>query len=223
MSSPDPAHELRRIVDAVKPLTMVSEAGVAFTVKSVRDVLHRQVPGDFVECGVWKGGCSIAMALTQQAVMVKPDRVVHLFDSFEGLPPCDPDVDGAKAAAWQADKEGATYFKNCSAKEQDVRRNVHRYGVGKDCVFWPGWFDRTLSLFDKPIAVLRLDCDWYSSVTDCLAVLMPKVSAGGVVIVDDYYAWDGCAKAVHDWLSRNDKPYRLQTIVGNAGAWFVKQ
>lgn len=202
---------------------MVREPGVIFTVNAVRDVLHRQVPGDFVECGVWKGGCSIAMALTEQAVMVKPDRHVHLFDSFEGLPSCEPVMDGPKAAAWQADTNGPAYFKNCKVSERDVRKNVGHAGVTNRCVFWPGWFENTLHLFDKPIAVLRLDCDWYSSVARCLNALMPKVSVGGIVIVDDYYAWDGCARAVHDWLSRNGAPYRLRSIERDNGAYLIKE
>lgn len=201
---------------------MVSEPGVIFTINAVRDVINRQVPGDFVECGVWMGGCSIAMAMTQRAMLVKPDRKVHLFDSFEGLPPCNPDIDGPKAAAWQADTSARTYFNNCRAREIDVNKNVFRHGVGEDCVFWPGWFEKTLPLFDKTIAVLRVDCDWYDSVSRCLNVLMPKVNEGGIVIIDDYYAWDGCARAVHDWLSGAAVPYRLRSIE-RVGAYFIKE
>ena len=67
----------------------------------------------------------------------------------------------------------------------------------------PGWFSETLPGFAPPegIAVLRLDADWYESTKQCLDALYAQVVPGGVILIDDYYTWEGCTKAVHDYLS----------------------
>ena len=78
--------------------------------------------------------------------------------------------------------------------------------------FVPGWFADTLPTFPThlPIALLRLDGDWYDSTMQCLTLLYERVMNGGLVIIDDYYAWDGCARAVHEFLARTSEPCRLR-------------
>jgi O-methyltransferase len=68
-----------------------------------------------------------------------------------------------------------------------------------------GWFDETIPTFKppEPIAVLRLDADWSESTLTCLKHLYPHVAPGGVVIIDDYWAWDGCARAVHEFVFKH--------------------
>jgi hypothetical protein len=85
-----------------------------------------------------------------------------------------------------------------------------------------GWFDQTLpkSTIYDPIAVLRLDGDWYDSTLTCLENLFSRVSTGGLVIIDDYYTWDGCARAVHDFLSRHSRPEKIRSC--DYFAYFVK-
>jgi hypothetical protein len=75
----------------------------------------------------------------------------------------------------------------------------------------PGWFDQTLPSFapPEPIAILRLDGDWYASTLVALESLWQHLAPGGIVIVDDYYAWDGCSRAVHDFLSRRELTARI--------------
>jgi O-methyltransferase len=92
----------------------------------------------------------------------------------------------------------------------------------------PGWFDETVPplarrLRGEGIALLRLDGDWYESTTVCLEHLEPLVHEEGVIVIDDYYAWDGCARAVHDYLSRHDLPYRLRGIPSGNGAYVIKR
>ena len=74
-----------------------------------------------------------------------------------------------------------------------------------------GWFENTLPEFDPPapIAVLRLDGDWYDSTMVALESLFKHLSPDGIVILDDYYAWDGCSRAVHDFLSRHQLAARV--------------
>lgn len=161
-------------------------------------------PGTVVECGVWRGGMSAAIA-----EVLGRDREYFLFDSFEGLPPA-KQIDGPAARAWQQDTTSPTYFDNCRAEQTFAEGAMARSGAGQVNVV-RGWFADTLRNYprNKPIAILRLDGDWYDSTTDCLNALFPLVTRGGLVIIDDYFAWDGCARAVHDYLSRTGRACRL--------------
>lgn len=178
--------------------------------------LFSGIAGCVVECGVWRGGMIAAMAS-----VLGPSRNYVLFDSFEGLPQA-RDVDGPAALAWQANVEGAAYHDNCRADVSFAHRAmelacVSRYEVRA------GWFAETLPLFSpqEPIAILRLDGDWYDSTMVCLDNLFGKVASGGLVIVDDYLVWDGCARAVHDFLARTNASERIRTF-DNRVAYIVK-
>jgi O-methyltransferase len=178
--------------------------------------------GDIVECGTWRGGMSAAMAevLRNKAIA----RRSVLFDSFEGLPPPDA-VDGAKAFAWVSDTASPLYFDNCTASEDDARRAMSLSGVDGYRIF-AGWFDETLSLYaaeNPKIAILRLDGDWYRSTMTCLDVLYPRVVPGGVVIIDDYGYWDGCTRAVHDYLSRTERVEPIQRTRIGSVVFLMKQ
>ena len=168
----------------------------------------RAVRGAIVECGVWRGGMSAALAMT-----LGPERVYWLFDSFEGLPEAQP-IDGPSAAAWQANTTGPHYYDNCCATEEEAAEAMCAAGV-PDVRIRKGWFADTLPMADFPegIALLRLDGDWYDSTRQGLE-LFPNVNEGGIVIVDDYFAWDGCARAVHDYLSEHSRCERIETVDG---------
>jgi O-methyltransferase len=163
----------------------------------------RKINGDYVECGVWRGGMSAAIA-----EVLGKDRTVHLYDSFEGLPPA-KEIDGKEAIEWQKNTVAPGYFDNCTAEEKFAINALaiarhDRYEVHR------GWFDRTLpERKQHSIAILRLDGDWYDSIMTCLEHLYPDVVDGGVIILDDYYTWDGCARAVHDYLSKTKSPSRV--------------
>lgn len=210
------------IVDLVTPYTMVCRNGVAFTIKQAVAAVHNNVMGDMVECGTWRGGCGLAMLLAQRAAFGRVERKVHFFDSFEGLPPAEL-RDGPDALSWQA-----TTLHNCAASWADLHDTlVNKFKFrGDEFAIWPGWFADTLPMFLKQhskIAVLRLDGDWYSSTRECLDALEPLVDDRGTVIVDDYFAWDGCARAVHDYLSHNDLPYRIHALSDHSGAYFFSK
>lgn len=171
----------------------------------------RGVPGDIVECGAWRGGLSGAMAEHLRAKSTHP-RTSVLFDSFEGLPPAQ-EVDGEAALAFQADTESARYRDNCRASEDEAHRAMGLAGVNYRLI--KGWFDQTLPAYaeERPaIAVLRLDGDWYESIMTSLESLFSSVVPGGLIIIDDYGGWDGCTRAVHDYLSKTQavEPIRRQ-------------
>lgn len=170
---------------------------------------RRHVAGCVVECGVWRGGASAGMA-----EVLGPDRDYFLFDSFEGLPPA-KDPDGEAAKAWQQDTQAENYYDNCSAPIEFAERAMRLSGVPRYTIT-KGWFDRTLPAFDppSPIAILRLDGDWYESTMTALESLYKHLARDGIVIVDDYYAWDGCSRAVHDFFSQNQLTARVTQEYG---------
>jgi O-methyltransferase len=159
-------------------------------IENLRLVSTVTAPGELVECGCWRGGMSGAMA---EAL---PGRTSWLFDSFEGLPPA-RDIDGLEALAFSRDLSAPD-----AVAAEAMRRSGQRFEIMK------GWFEETVPKFAAtatPIAVLRLDGDWYDSTMICLEELFPLVVSGGLVIIDDYGDWEGCTRAVHDYLSRESR------------------
>jgi hypothetical protein len=166
--------------------------------------------GCIIECGVWRGGMIAALS-----EILGQDRNYYLFDSFEGLPEA-KQIDGDAAIKWQSNKEGLFYFDNCTA-EISYAEEAMKLSGAKSYQIIKGWFSDTLPKFTpkQEIAVLRLDGDWYDSTMQCLTSLYPLVTKGGLIIVDDYYAWDGCSRAIHDYLSTHKLTDRIFQINGN--------
>ena len=175
------------------------------------------VKGCVVECGVWRGGMIAAMA-----EILDKNRSYYLFDSFEGLPPA-KDIDGVRATAWQNDTSSKIYFDNCKAEIGFAEKAMALSGAKKHHIV-KGWFADMLKDFkpDSPIAILRLDGDWYDSTMQCLEGLYKYVAKGGVIIIDDYYTWPGCSKAVHDFLSRNQLSDVIRHTQGGV-CYIIKQ
>lgn len=157
------------------------------------------VDGVVVECGCWRGGMSAAMA------EVLPSRRIELFDSFEGLPDAGA-FDGERAHEWIATG------KTLRAPEDAARAAMQRSGSA-NFEIRRGWFADTLPDYaasNPRIAVLRLDGDWYDSTMCSLEHLFPLVVDGGLVVIDDYGQWEGCTRAIHDYLSREQRAEPIQ-------------
>lgn len=171
----------------------------------------RDVPGEIVECGVWRGGMSAGIA-----TLLGNSRKYWLFDSFEGLPPATPE-DGPEAVAYQNDPDGEWYFDNCTAEIGFAREAMQKAGT-TNVEIVKGWFKDTVPQAQVgQIALLRLDGDWYESTLTCLEAFAHKVVDGGLIVFDDYHTWDGCSRAVHDYLSRHSSTDRVsQSPAGNA-------
>lgn len=219
---------IAKILDAVTPYSMVHETGIVFSMAAVVYAIKNSLPGVFLECGTWRGGCSVAMLLVQRELFGKVFKPVYMLDSFEGLPRVDH-RDGPLAAEWQSGIDPVKFYDNCKAAQEDLENLLkqHRF-MAADYRLVRGWFESTVpsiasELSENGIAVLRLDGDWYASTDVSLKYLCPITSERAVVIVDDYYAWDGCARALHDYLSRNDLPYRIKSLPYNFGAYFIKR
>ena len=214
------ARDLAPTLEVVRPFVMppVSADALVDLANVVQLVLEQRVPGDFVECGVWRGGGGLLMAdLLRQAGV--HDRRVWLCDSFQGMPPVEA-IDGPVAVAEASDPDSPLYVDNSRVALEDVRRTAAEFGLSAYIEFVPGWFHETLPVQrDRigPIAILRLDCDWYASVRACLDNLYDQVVDGGFVVLDDYFAYDGCAIAVHEFLGRRGLAHRIESVVGDWG------
>jgi O-methyltransferase len=178
--------------DVVRTHTMVHESTFWDNARIAQMV--EDVDGCVVECGVWKGGMSAALF-----VFLGAERKYYLLDSFQGLPSAQM-IDGPAAQAWQRDTKSPTYFNNCKACVADADEIMRAVGCS-DYKIVEGWLRDTLPNFDPgPIALLRIDVDWYAATQLCLVHLYHKVASGGAIIFDDYAAWEGCKRAVDEWL-----------------------
>jgi O-methyltransferase len=203
----------------VTKLSMVPGRCLVVLGHQVDELLKAGVDGAFVECGVWRGGAAFVIA--DRLRRAKSDRLVWMVDSFEGLP-APTKADGSAALAYAKDTANPAYYDNCSASIEEVEASAKRLKLTDQVKLVKGWFDDTLpDTREKigPIAMLRIDADWYQSVRCCLDQLYEQVSPGGLVILDDYYTWDGCTLAVHDFLSERQLPLRIRE---NGCAFFRK-
>lgn len=157
-------------------------------------VIANNIPGDFIETGVWRGGACIYMRAILKAYGIT-DRIVWVADSFEGLP--EPDV--ATYPADQGDQHHT--FRELAVSLERVQENFTKYGLLDEQVrFLKGWFKDTLPAAPvRQLAILRLDGDMYSSTMDAITALYDKVSQGGFIIVDDYNAVASCKQAITDF------------------------
>ena len=194
--------------ERVRPYTMASMERNYALWSATRNVVDRGLAGDFVECGVWRGGSSMMAAL---ALLSRGDttRGLHLFDTFEGMtPPTDRDVSQFGEVA----HETWTTTAACVADEEDVRRNMDATGYPAERVkLVAGRVEETIPRSaPERISVLRLDTDWYESTAHELEHLYPRLEPGGVLIVDDYGHWEGARQAVDEYFA--ERPVLLTRI-----------
>jgi len=221
--------EFEDVFHLVQDHTMVPKEGLKCLYDQTIFCERNMIPGDYVECGVWKGGSVGVMALANLK-HGRSRRALHLFDAFDDI--CEPDaaVDGARAVTevqrWT--KSGGTQGKLVPLKGiydqfgghgtihacRTLLEKTIRYD-GSHIHYHQGWFQETLPLQSgaiKHIAILRLDGDWYASTKVCLDHLFEKVVPGGFVIIDDYGTYDGCRKAVGEFLAKLERPLFLNVV-----------
>lgn len=189
---------------------------------------QRNIPGCYVECGVWKGG-AVGIMAKANLDFGKSRREIHLFDAFDDICPPDAAIDGEKAIKdakeimgleevaemrGQLDSVKGAYDKMGGHGTIDICKkllvNIIKYPASK-IHYHKGWFQETIPI-DKDeinsIAILRLDGDWYDSIKICLENLYDKVEKGGLIVIDDYGYYEGCTKAVNEFLEqRNIKTF----------------
>ena len=194
--------------------TMVGMRRLQNLCELAQRTLDDNIAGDFIETGVWRGGCCILMRGILAANQVT-DRTVYVADSFAGLPA--PNVDTFPAdAGW--DLRG---HEQLSVSLAQVQSNFARYGLLDDqVVFVKGWFSETLpTLAGGPFALIRLDGDLYESTYVALEALYPRLSPGGFVIIDDLKSLPPCRQAVDDYRSRVGISAPIEEVDWSGGWW----
>lgn len=225
--------QFERSVSIVRGATMLPHDRMVSLYDQVSYCDRIGLGGALVECGVWKGGAVGLMALATMATD-GPPRHLHLFDSFTDICSPDPSIDGDRAIQESGDRLVA----NSSGAEPmaGFYDSVGGHGTRADCerliegaIGYPsaavhyhqGWFQNTVPEAAKligPVAVLRLDGDWYASTMICLEHLYDNVVEGGIVILDDYGTYEGCRRAVDEFLAARDIDVFLNRV--DAGCYY---
>jgi asparagine synthase (glutamine-hydrolysing) len=176
---------------------------------SVQQVEDHEIEGIAIEAGCALGGSAIVMAAAKQM-----KRPLFVYDVFGMIPPPSTS-DGEDAASrynaivagQSAGINGDTYYGYQGNLKQKVLDNFSSldYEVAQHQVaLVQGLYEETLHP-DQPVAIAHLDCDWYDSVMVCLQRIVPRLSQGGRLIIDDYDHWDGCRKAIDEYFASQKK------------------
>lgn len=209
---PDLSEAERQIVTTVKPFTMTGIERIACLINAVNYITDNKISGDIAECGVWRGGSMMTVALT---LLARRDtsRHLYLYDTYEGMSAptqFDKSFDGVSAQTQMAqDSE-----KWCYASIEDVRQNVISTGYPEDKLhFVKGKVEETIpQTIPSSLSLLRLDTDWYESTRHELIHLFPLLAEEGVLIIDDYGHWQGAKKAVDEYFAEQNRKIYLHRI-----------
>jgi hypothetical protein len=199
------------IFEAARLFTMTPKERIYALYCACRHVLETDIPGDFVECGVWMGGSSIAAALTFERIAAgSHGRRFFLYDTYEGMAnPTDKDIDlyGIHARKYLEKYSDNGKWAYCDIEE--VRKNFEKAGVrNTELLFIKGCVEDTIpDQSPLSISILRLDTDWYQSTMHELKHLWPRLSERGFCIVDDYGYWRGAQLAVDEYFARKGKAF----------------
>jgi len=205
----------REIVARVAPYTMTSLERRASLLGAVDHLVRHSIAGDIVECGVWRGGSMMAIAL---ALIARGDtsRDLYLYDTFEGMSePTEADRDpygeSAEARLARSERGEAVW---AVAGLDDVQANLASTGYPRERIHYiQGKVEDTIpgTLPDR-IALLRLDTDWYASTRHELTHLYPRLARHGVLIIDDYGHWQGARQAVDEYFAGSEQPVFLHRV-----------
>ena len=206
------------LFEQVLPYTMTSKEALFALYTATNYIIDRNIPGDIVECGVWRGGSALLAALIMKARNVS-DRKVYLYDTFKGMTaPTEVDVDKRGNVGFEMMEKYSDDIGWCYALLEEVKTTFSAHNFEFEIEFVQGDVVETLkTTTPQAISILRLDTDWYESTAAEFQHLYPRLSIGGVLIIDDYGAWAGARKATDEYfqqvpspmLKRIDKEVRL--------------
>jgi O-methyltransferase len=218
-TSTNPNPEFQELLQIVRPYTMVGEDRLFSLYQLAKEVCQKDLPGNFVECGVAAGGSSALLAAVVKRYSTYPRRI-YSFDTFEGMPPA-TEQDAhlgtpADATGWG---EGT-----CAAPVESLLELAGKLGVTDLITPVKGLFADTLPPTKSEIgaiAFLHVDGDWYSSTMDVMQNLYDQVLPGAPIQVDDYGFWDGCKRAIEEFQQQRGVTFALQKI-DFTGVWFYR-
>ncbi len=200
-----------------EPYTFTTIEPMYSLYQSVQYVINNNIPGDFVECGVWKGGSAMLIAKILLISGIK-NRKIYLYDTFEGMSePTDKDVDfkgkNANILLKRTDKfvEKSVW---CYSSIDEVKNNLYSTNYPKEnLIFVKGKVENTIpQTIPNQISLLRLDTDWYESTYHEFVHLFPILSKQGVLIIDDYGHWKGAREATDKYFKENNITILLNRI-----------
>lgn len=218
----DLSQEQQDICRLIQPYTMTSRIKQLTLIDAVHYICRENIAGAFVECGVWRGGSAMAMAETLRR-RGNTDREIYLFDTYEGMPepgPRDGRLEAVLYRREQRKKQNQGWIR-CSI--EDVQQNLAlcRYPSTR-LHFIKGMVEDTIPEHaPENIALLRLDTDWYESTKHELIHLFPRVSPGGILILDDYGAWQGCHDAVDEYFAEHPSRFFFLHKIDETGRLVV--
>lgn len=205
----DADEHTRSVIKAIANHTLTSHDRVIALVDSVRHVAQTGVPGAIVECGVWRGGSMMAIALT---LIEQGDtsRDLYLFDTFTHMPPSGPEdylANGQKVVDVDDDAEIPDTY--AFIPIDAVRDAMLSTGYPAERIHLvQGLVEDTIpSGAPDAIALCRLDTDYYESTKHEMEQLWPRLTSGGVLIIDDYGHFLGAKKAVDEYFATTAKPF----------------
>jgi hypothetical protein len=225
--APDDFESLHKEIFAkVTNHTMTSAERIYSLIEAVKYVERNNIPGDIVECGVWKGGSMMAVAETLKSLK-STTRALYLYDTYEGMSePTEHDKTWYGQSAFSlltnSDKEKNLVWAYSAL--DTVKKGMASTGYPLDKInYVKGKVEDTIpATMPNNIALLRLDTDWYESTAHELFHLFPLLKKGGVLILDDYGHWQGARKAVDEYLEQNQIQILLNRI-DETGRIAIKQ
>jgi len=208
--------DINKIVEISSKFSSCSKERLQCNVEAVNKVNSLGIPGSIVEIGVFRGGSMLAMMLANTNDM----RNFYLYDTFEGMTvPCsyDIDLDNKKASELIEINDDVKCIATLDEVRQNITNNIH---LKDDKVHYIVGDVTKTSVIPGSIAILRLDTDFYESTAFELSHFYDKVNSGGYVIIDDYGHWQGCRKAVDEFLLQH--PEIKINLIDYTGIYFIK-
>jgi len=220
LAPPLPADYDDAVVDTivrVRRHTMTSPARLDALIASVEHLVSSKTPGAIAECGVWRGGSMMAIALTLLRLGDR-SRELYLFDTYSGMTePGHRDVDSpydgfSLSVMWRRRSRREHGWHGVPAGR--VRQAMASTGYPVERMhFVEGRVEETLpAAAPSEIALLRLDTDWYASTRHALEQLYPRLVPGGVLLLDDYGHYPGARSAVDEYLAANGEHLLLHRV-----------
>jgi len=199
-----------------KNFTLTSPERMYSLYKTTIYISKHKIPGDIVECGVWKGGSMMVCALTLMKLK-DINRKIYLYDTYEGM--TEPTHHDIRAYDRFRAKIKYDYLKQRNIKWDyaplnEVKKNLYSTGYPKDnLIFIKGKVEDTVpKVLPNKISILRLDTDWFESTYHELKFFFPKLSINGPIIIDDYGHWKGAKEATDIYFAKNNIKILLNRI-----------
>lgn len=205
--------EFIKIYNKCKEYTMTSKERMYALYSATKYIINSNISGDFVECGVWKGGSAMVIAMTLKNLRIT-NRNIILYDTFEGMSePTSKDysIKTKESAKKIWLRKNKTWI---SVSQQEVEKNMNSTKYPRNNIkYIKGKVEDTIpNTIPKKIALLRCDTDFYKSTKHELEHLFPILTINGVLIIDDYGSWAGSKKAVDEYIKKKKIKILLNRI-----------